>query len=40
MTKKRKGLSALFFLALSLCIFAVLISDADIAIGYMRAGLL
>lgn len=40
MTKNRKGLSALFFLALSLCIFAVLISDADIAIGYMRAGLL
>ncbi|MBQ8207419.1 MAG: hypothetical protein IJZ89_01640 [Clostridia bacterium] len=40
MTKNKKGISALFFLILALCIFAVLISDADIAIGYMRKGLL
>lgn len=40
MTGKRSGLSALFFLILALCIFAVLISDADIAIGYMRRGLM
>lgn len=39
MTVDRKGISPFIFLMLTLCFFAVLISDADIAIGFMKQGL-
>ncbi len=39
MTFKSRGISAILFLVLSLCIFAVLICDSADAISYMREGL-